>query len=555
MISVDREYLDYADDVLSGKILACQWVKLACKRFKDDIDSGKCYVDETKYKTINAFINVLKHYSSGSAGERFVLEPWQKFLVTNIFCLYRSDNHKRKYTQAHVSISRKNGKTSIAAVLGLFALIADGEPAASVIMAANSREQARIDFDAASAWARQLDPKRKSLKILRNEITFQKNNAKLKVISADATKLDGSNDSFIVVDELHEAPDSKLYDVLKSGQGFRQQPMILSITTAGYRIGGFCNQFEDYCKEVLQGVKEDESLFALLYTLDDGDDWTDSSVYVKSNPNLGITVNEDWLLAQVNQAKNSPSAEVGVKTKNLNIWCSSSIVWIPEDYIRKCLHKIDLSEYIKRNNYLVYMGFDLASVSDLTALTVLLIDPETEEYIFKTFYYLPRTALDGKYNSELYKMWSKKGYLILTDSETTDYNYIQNQIMYWSEHLEVQGIFYDSWNATTLVNNLINAGLPMQSYSQSIGNFNRPTKEIERLILSGKVKIDQNPISRWCFDNVELKVDINSNAKPTGDHEKRKIDGVISMLNALGGYLNQVYGVEHAFVIPYEKKG
>ena len=440
----------------------------------------------------------------------------------------------------------------MAAVLGLFALIADGEPAASVIMAANSREQARIDFDAASAWARQLDPRRKSLKVLRNEIVFEKNNAKLKVISADATKLDGSNDSFIVVDELHEAPDSKLYDVLRSGQGFRQQPMIMSITTAGFRIGGFCNLFEDYCKEVLQGVKQDDSLFALLYTLDEGDDWTDPSVYPKSNPNLGITVNRDWLMAQVNQAKNSPSSEVGVRTKNLNQWVSSSNVWIPEHIIKNSMKKLDMSEFRNDNRYIVYMGFDLAAVSDLTAFTIMLVDPDEEKYYFKTWYYLPKRALDGKYNSELYKMWAQKGYLTLTDSETTDYAYIKNDILYWYNNLEVQLVSYDSWNATSLVNDLIKEGLPMQSYSQSIGNFNRPTKELERLILSDKVVIDNNPITRFCFDSVELKVDINGNAKPCGDHEKKKIDGVISMLNCLGGYLNTIYGNTEAFVLPYK---
>lgn len=549
---MDKDYLTYAEDVVSGKVISCQWVKLACQRFLNDIKSGDYYVDELKYKTVNSFISVLKHYSSGSAGEQFVLEPWQKFLVTNIFCLYRSDTKKRKYTQAHISVSRKNGKTSLAAVLGLFALIADGEPAASVIMAANSREQARIDFDAASAWARQLDPRRRSLKVLRNEIVFEKNNAKLKVISADATKLDGSNDSFIVVDELHEAPDSKLYDVLRSGQGFRQQPMIMSITTAGFRIGGFCNMFEDYCKEVLQGVKQDDSLFALLYTLDEGDDWTDPSVYPKSNPNLGITVNRDWLLAQVNQAKNSPSSEVGVRTKNLNQWVSSSNVWIPEHIIKNSMKKLDMSEFRNDNRYIVYMGFDLAAVSDLTAFTIMLVDPDEEKYYFKTWYYLPKRALEGKYNSELYKMWAQKGYLTLTDSETTDYAYIKNDILYWYNNLEVQLVSYDSWNATSLVNDLIKEGLPMQSYSQSIGNFNRPTKELERLILSDKVVIDNNPITRFCFDSVELKVDINGNAKPCGDHEKKKIDGVISMLNCLGGYLNTIYGNTGAFVLPYK---
>lgn len=544
--------IQYAKDVVSGKILACQWVKLACKRFLDDINSQDYYFDEKKYNTLTTFTGVMKHYSSGAAGKPFILEPWEDFIICNIFCLYRVDTRRRKYKTAHISVSRKNGKTTLAAALGLFSLIADGEPASSVIMAANSREQAHIDFDAASAFARQLDPRKKSLKVLRNEIVFQKNNASLKVISADASTGDGLNPQLVVLDELHEAPDSKLFDVLRSGQGFREQPLMLSITTAGFRIGGFCNQYEDYCKEILMGQKVDETLFALLYTLDDGDDWTDESNFIKSNPNLGVTVKRDWLSEQVNQAKNSPTLEVGVKTKNLNVWCSSSTTWIPEQYIRRSLMDVDLTEFKNKNNYLVYLGFDLAAISDLTAVSIMFVDPETEEYFFKTWYYLPKNALDGKYNSELYKMWSSKGFLTLTDSETTDYNYIQNQIVYLYETFDVQGVFFDSWNAQMLVNNLTNLGLPMTAYSQSIGNFNKPTKEMERLVLSDKVRFDNNPITRFCFDNVELKVDLNGNSKPVGDHNAKKIDGVISMLNALGGYLSIVYGNQEAFVLPYK---
>lgn len=544
--------IQYAKDVVSGKILACQWVKLACKRFLDDINSQDYYFDEKKYNTLTTFTGVLKHYSSGAAGKPFILEPWEDFIICNIFCLYRVDTRRRKYKTAHISVSRKNGKTTLAAALGLFSLIADGEPASSVIMAANSREQGHIDFDAASAFARQLDPKKKSLKVLRNEIIFQKNNASLKVISADASTGDGLNPQLVILDELHEAADSKLFDVLRSGQGFREQPLMLSITTAGFRIGGFCNQYEDYCKEVLMGQKVDDTLFALLYTLDDGDDWTDEGNFIKSNPNLGITVKRDWLSEQVNQAKNSPTLEVGVKTKNLNVWCSSSTTWIPEHYIRKSLMDVDLTEFKNKNNYLVYLGFDLAAISDLTAVSIMFVDPETEEYFFKTWYYLPKSALDGKYNSELYKMWSSKGFLTLTESETTDYNYIQNQIVYLYETFDVQGVFFDSWNAQMLVNNLTNLGLPMTAYSQSIGNFNKPTKEMERLVLSDKVRFDNNPITRFCFDNVELKVDLNGNSKPVGDHQSRKIDGVISMLNALGGYLSIVYGNQEAFVLPYK---
>ena len=544
--------IQYAKDVVSGKILACQWVKLACKRFLDDINSQDYYFDEKKYNTLTTFTGVMKHYSSGAAGKPFILEPWEDFIICNIFCLYRVDTRRRKYKTAHISVSRKNGKTTLAAALGLFSLIADGEPASSVIMAANSREQAHIDFDAASAFARQLDPRKKSLKVLRNEIVFQKNNASLKVISADASTGDGLNPQLVILDELHEAPDSKLFDVLRSGQGFREQPLMLSITTAGFRIGGFCNQYEDYCKEILMGQKFDDTLFALLYTLDDGDDWTDESNFIKSNPNLGVTVKKDWLSEQVNQAKNSPTLEVGVKTKNLNVWCSSSTTWIPEQYIRKSLMDVDLTEFKNKNNYLVYLGFDLAAISDLTAVSIMFVDPDTEEYFFKTWYYLPKSALDGKYNSELYKMWSSKGFLTLTDSETTDYNYIQNQIVYLYETFDVQGVFFDSWNAQMLVNNLTNLGLPMTAYSQSIGNFNKPTKEMERLVLSDKVRFDNNPITRFCFDSVELKVDLNGNSKPVGDHNAKKIDGVISMLNALGGYLSIVYGNQEAFVLPYK---
>lgn len=540
----------YAEDVVSGRIVACQWVKLACQRFLDDINSQDFYFDDRKYKTLTTFIGVLKHYSSGAAGTQFVLEPWEDFIICNIFCLYRVDTHRRKYKTAHISVSRKNGKTTLAAVLGLFAMIADGEPAASVIMAANSREQGHIDFDAASAFARQLDPKKKSLKVLRNEIKFEKNNANLKVISADASTGDGLNPSMVILDELHEAPDSKLYDVLRSGQGFREQPLMLSITTAGFRLGGFCNQLEDYCKEVLSGIKMDDTLFSLLYTLDDGDDWTDDRNYVKANPNLGVTVKTDWLLEQVNQARNTPSLEVGVKTKNLNMWVSSSNVWIPEHNVRKCLRKVDMSDFIGKNNYLCYIGLDLAAVSDLTALSFLFIDPENEEYYYKNFYYLPKSALEGKYNSELYKMWSAKGYLTLTDTPTTDYNFIKTQILYWYNHLDVLGIFYDAWNSVQLVNDLINEGMPMFAYSQSIGHFSRPTKEYERLVLSEKVILDDNPINRFCHDNVELKVDMNGNCKPIGDHNAKKIDGVIAQLTALGGYLDQIYGVQEAFVIP-----
>lgn len=544
-------YIEYAQDVVAGKVLACEYVRMTCKRFLKDIENPDLEFRPQKVDLFIQFASVLKHIKGEFAGQRVHFEPWQLLIVASIFAIYRKDTGSRKYKSSYIEVPRKSGKSFLACVICLFALICDGEPGAEVLIAANSAKQAfEVDYDTVSKLCKQLDPKGKRMKQYRDSIRIEKTASKLVVLAADSSRLDGWNASFGLIDEYHEAPNSKVADVIRSSMGMRKNPHLCTITTAGFNKQGPCYALRSYGIEVLNGIKNDDSLFVMIFTLDQGDDWTDESVWKKAIPNLGVTVKIEFIRDMVNRAKQNPSDEVECKTKHFDVWCDSMMVWIPEDKIRKCLKKIDLTNYIRKNNYFVYFGFDLAAVSDMTALSILLIDPENEEYIFKTFYYLPKSALDGKYNSELYKMWASKGYLILTDSDTTDYNYVQNQILYWYDKFDVQMVSYDSWNATTLVNNLINAGLPMQAFSQSIGNFNRPTKELERLILSGKVVIDDNPISRWCFDNVELKVDINGNSKPWGDHASKKIDGVISMLNCLGGYLNQVYGVQTAFVIP-----
>lgn len=549
---MNTRYIEYAKDVVSGNILSCEYVRLACKRFLNDISNPELEFKSEKVDLFINFASVLKHIKGEYAGKSVVFEPWQMVIVASIFAIYRKDTGTRKYLSSYIEVPRKSGKSFLAAVMCLFALICDGEPGAEVLIAANSAKQAfEVDYDTVSKLAKQLDPKCKKMRQYRDSIRIDSTASKLMVLAADSSRMDGFNCSFGLIDEYHEAPDSKVADVIRSSMGMRKNPHLCTITTAGFNKNGPCYELRSYCIDVLNGSKTDESMFAMIYTLDSGDDWTDESIWKKAVPNLGITTKISFLRDTVNRAKQHPSDEVEAKTKQFDVWCDSSSVWIPSDVIKRNMINIDLTEFRGKNNYFVHLGFDLAAVSDLTALTMMFVDPDTEEYFFKTWYYLPKTALEGKYNAELYKMWARKGYLTLTDSPTTDYNYIQGQIMYLYENFDVQCVHYDSWNAQQLINNLTNEGLPMSPYSQSIGNFNRPTRELERLLLSDKIKIDNNPITRWNFDNVELKVDINANAKPMGDHEKRKIDGVISMLNALGGYLNVVYGQQQAFVIPY----
>lgn len=552
---MDTGYIEYAKQVVAGNILSCEYVRLTCKRFLQDISNPDLVFKSEKVDLFIKFASILKHIKGEYAGQSVKFEPWQLVIVASIFAVYWKDTNTRKYQSSYIEVPRKSGKSFLAAVMCLFALICDGEPGAEVLIAANSAKQAfEVDFETVSKLAKQLDPKCKKMRHYRDSIRIDSTSSKLIVLAADSSRMDGFNCSFGLIDEYHEAPDSKVADVIRSSMGMRKNPHLCTITTAGFNKNGPCYELRSYGIDVLKGSKTDESLFVMIFTLDVGDDWTDESVWKKAVPNLGITTKVSFLRDTVNRAKQHPSDEVEAKTKQFDVWCDSSTVWIPEVVIKRNMMDIDLTEFKNKNNYLVYLGFDLAAVSDLTALTLMFVDPETEEYFFKNFYYLPKSALEGKYNAELYKMWASKGYLTLTDSPTTDYNYIQGQILYLYENFDVQGVFFDSWNAQQLVNNLTNEGLPMSAYSQSIGNFNRPTREIERLLLSNMAKIDKNPITRWNFDNVELKVDINANAKPMGDHQSKKIDGVISILNALGGYLSTVYGQQSAFVLPYAQK-
>lgn len=545
----------YAHDVVDGRILSCEYVRLSCKRFLNDLSNPELEYKEEKVELFIKFASLLKHIKGESAGKKVHFEPWQLLIVASIFAIYRRDNGKRKYLTSYIEVPRKSGKSFLAAVMCLFALICDGEPGAEVLIAANSAKQAfEVDFETVSKLCKQLDPKGKDLRLYRDSIRVSRTDSKLLCLAADSSRMDGFNCSFGLIDEYHEAKDSSVSDVIMSSMGMRRSPHLCTITTAGFDKNGPCYELHNYAVDVLKGKKVDESMFCIIYTLDEGDDWTEPSLWKKANPNLGVSNNEDFLMMEVNKAKQSPSYEVNTKTKYFDIWCDSATVWIPENKIKESMKHIELDDFIGSRDYICYLGFDLASVSDLTALSFLFVDPENEDYIFKNFYYLPKTALDGKFNSELYKYWASKGYLILTDSETTDYNYVKNQIKYWYEKLDMQGIYYDAWNSTQLVNDLINDGMPMKSFSQSIGHFSRGTKEYERLLLSGKVKMDDNPVNRFCHDNVELKVDMNGNCKPVGDHMSKKIDGVIAMLTALGGYLDEVYGgFGEAFVLPVNR--
>lgn len=219
-----KPYYKYADDVIQNKIVSCSNIKLACLRFQEDLNRDDLEFRESVVDRAISFISTMKHFKGKASGKKFILEPWQQFIVANIVGFYWHGTNDRRFTSSYIEVSRKNGKTALAAALCLYFLIADGEDGAEVDLAANSREQAKIAFEFCYEFAKQLDPSGKYLTSHLKGIKFNVNASQLKVFAADASKLDGFNASFGLIDEYHAAKNSKVRDVIKSSMGMRQNP-------------------------------------------------------------------------------------------------------------------------------------------------------------------------------------------------------------------------------------------------------------------------------------------------------------------------------------------
>lgn len=527
-----KAYYKYAQDAIGGNIVCGKFIKLAAERFFSLMEDDRYEFREEKADEVIRFFSILRHFTGRHAGKPFILQPWQQFIIASIYGFFIKEDGGRLVRYVYIEISRKNGKTAFAAGLSLYHLIADGEMDAEVDLAANSKDQAKIAFKFCSLFAKGIDPKGKYLISFRDKVKFERMLSLLQVFAADDSKLDGFNASMYLIDEYHAAKNAKLKDVLQSSQGMRDNPMAIIITTAGFDKLGPCYQYREMCTEVLQGLKENDALFAAIYAHDEEDDWKSPLVWEKSNPNLGVTVKSQYLQTQVQSAKNSPGEEVGIKTKNFNTWCDAETVWIPDSYILNASANLDFEQFRDMD---CYAGIDLSSTSDLTCMSFMF--PTQDKYYFKTLYYLPEAALQEKRFKDLYGEWRRQGLITITPGNVTDYDYILNDLTRIRDIVCIQKVAYDAWNATQFVINATDQGLPMEEFSQALGNFNRPTKEMERLLLSGRAVIDNNVINRHCFRNVIMARDRNGNTKPSKQFEEKKIDGVIAKLEALGVYL------------------
>ena len=526
-------YIQYANDVLSGKVVAGELVKLACRRFLAFLDNPDYEFRPEVVERVVKFVATTRHTTGRHANKPFHLENWQVFAVANVYGFYRKDDGSRLTRYVYIEVARKNGKTAFtASAVALYGLIADGEPNAEIDVAANSKEQAKICFEMCANFAGSIDPQCRYLLPYRDKIRYNRTKSTLTVKSASLKTNDGYNSHFYLLDEYHCAESPALLHLLQSSQGMRDNPLGVIITTAGFNKLGPCFEYRTMCTEILYGAKQDDSVFPLIYTLDEGDDWKDENVWAKANPNLGVTVKSSYLRSQVKLAMNNPADEVGIKTKNFNIWCDAEDVWIPDHYVLSATQDLNIEDFKGED---CFVGVDLSATTDLTAVSFLI--PKDDKLYFFNKAYLPRASLSENRFKELYGSWARAGALTITPGNVVDYDFILNDVLNVGKKVYIQKIGYDTWNATQFTINATDAGLPMEPVSQTTGNFNRPTSEFARLMLSGKIVLNSNIITRHCLRNVALVRDRNGNIKPSKQFAEKKIDVVISMLEALYVYL------------------
>lgn len=523
----------YARDVIDGKIPACKWVLAACKRhFADKQKSaGKTYkyrFDRAKAERICDFAERLPHVKGKWAqhSEKIKLEPWQCFGLAVPFGWVHKSTGLRRFRRVFKLVPRKNAKSTEAALVGNYMLVADGEAGAEVYAGATTQEQAFEVFRPAKQMIDKSPEFQARFGVLagaRSIIQLQTNSFFKPLIGKPG---DGASPHCAITDEYHEHPDDEQVDTMRTGMGARQQPMQFIISTAGDNISGPCFMMQEDCKKVLDGLVEDDELFAIIYTIDDDDDWTSETALRKANPNYGVSVDADYLIAQQNNAIQTPRKQSVFKTKHLNVWVGAMDAFFDIQKYKACgdsTLKIE-SLYGRKARFAI----DLASKIDLTAFDIE-IDMEDGFVASFTKYYMPEATLNMP-GRDHFRAWAKEGWITITDGEIIDFDIIEGDILTYSSFFEAAEVAYDPWQATQMANNLTKNGAKPIEYRMTVQNMSEPMKNLDAMIRSGKYLHDGNPVSVWCMSNVVAKIDAKDNVYPRKSRDESKIDGAIAKI-------------------------
>ncbi len=494
------------------------------------------YDEKTADAAVAFFHDRLRLTEGEWAGRPFALERWQEEdIIRPLFGWKRADG-TRKYRRCYVWVPRKNGKTELAAGVGLIALLGDGEPGGQVFAIAADKNQAAIVFSKATAMVRMSDSLGPRLDCLKGSIYSPDLNAGFRPLSGQPEGKHGLNMSGLIGDEIHEWADDRLYTFVHQSSASRRQPIEFLISTAGEKRG-YGWEIWDYCQKVLDGTIDDPETLVVVYAADPADAWDDPATWAKANPNLGVSVKQSYLAAECAKAKELPRLENDFKRYHLNLWTEQAVRWIPLDRWDACAGATRwdrLAEQLAGDP--CFIGLDLSQTIDLTcAMKIFPPHGGRDHWALLPRFYVPEARIAERVRRDRvpYDQWLKSGALQVTEGNVVDYEFVKADLRRDAETFHVVQAGFDPWNAMQVMIDMQNEGLPVERVRQGYLSLSGPSKELERLVLDRDIVHGGHPLLRWCVGNVAIETDPAGNIKPSKAKSTERIDGVAALVTGL----------------------
>ncbi|MBX6752741.1 MAG: terminase large subunit [Thermorudis peleae] len=479
-----------------------------------------------------AFVNALRHPRGQSAGQPFALRPWQERVLRAFYGTLRRDGW-RQYRTLWLELPRRNGKTTLAAALALYHLVADGEPGAQVVSVAADREQASIVFDTAVAMIRQSPYLSRRLEVYggTKRIVDPRTSSVYRVLASDADTAHGFDLSAAICDEVHAWKARDLWDVITTSFGSRRQPALIVTTTAGV-AGTWQHDLAEYARQVRDGIVDDPTFLPVIYAAPADADWTDETTWRMANPALEDYRDLEELRQFAARAKVVPALERAFRRLYLNQWLAADVEepWIAPERWRACEERFDPAAFAGCD---CFVGLDLSSTTDLSAL-VLAFPVHDTVYVVPRFWMPAETAIERERRDRVpYLAWAQNGLVTLTPGDAVDYSFIEAEIHQLASRFRLVELAYDRWNAGYLVQRLQDDGLRVVPVGMGFAGMSGPMRYLEHLVATRALRHDGNPVLAWQVANVVVETDAAGNVRPSKKKSRHRIDGVVALLLAL----------------------
>lgn len=530
---------EYWEQISSGGIATSHRVKAVYERLVREMDSPAAgfpyFFDEDAGERPILFIERFCKQSQGTLGAPLRLELFQKAFIQALFGWLSKETGYRRFRETLFLVGRKNGKSTLLAGLALYLLIADYEGAAEIYSVATKKDQARKTLTEAVNMIKQSPELRAVIKKRRNDVYFPATASKFEALASDSNTLDGLNSHAVIIDELHAIRDRNLYEVMKQSTSSRRQPLVIMITTSGtVRESVFDNLYGLAC-DIADGKVEDDSFLPVLYELDARAEWTDPRAWPKANPGLGTIKQYATLAAFVDRAKKNPEDLPGVLCKDFNVPETSAAAWLSFEDIKSG------ATFGMKDVYNTYAigGCDLSATTDLTCATLLIRRSREDETVYVLQqYFLPERRIEqlDEHNSNEapYKTWAARGLLTICPGNRVDYSAVTAWFCQMRDEYKIDAyaVGYDRALAGYWVDEMTANGFDMRAVAQGPFTWSQPMREMGAALADKKVNYNKNPMLVWCLSNTGVKRSGVNNIQPVKVSDRRRIDGMVSLLNA-----------------------